>query len=96
MRSRYNDPFVKEAARRALAEAGPDGLTWAELAETIGTHHGVASGRLSLMHRDGEIARLSARRGSSKIYVAKEFIDGRKTDPYGRQPKPCQHCGLIP
>lgn len=79
-----HDPFIRQGTIDLLEAAKEDGATWSEVASYLNTHHGVASGRLSLMHKDGQIARLSARRGGSKIYVLPEYINGRKTEPQGR------------
>lgn len=66
----------------AVYIAGIDGLTWQELSEQTGWHHGTASGALSVLHRDGRIARLSDRRHKCQIYVLPEFILGRQTSDY--------------
>jgi hypothetical protein len=70
-----------------LARAGTRGLTWPELAEAHGWHHGQASGALSALHKSGRIARLGPRhaRGRCSVYVVAEHVDGRDTAPYGPQ-----------
>jgi hypothetical protein len=70
---------------RALAEAGPYGLTWAELARTYGWHHGQASAALSDAHKAGRIACLRDKRGLSHIYVLPEHVGDTPTRPYGRR-----------
>lgn len=72
------DRFTLEA----LKDAGPDGITWGELADAHGLHHGEASAALSRLHRVGLIARLTERRGRSQIYVLPEHVAGRPTSPY--------------
>lgn len=66
----------------AVRLAGIDGLTWQELSERTGWHHGTASGALSVLHRDRRLARLSERRGRCQIYVLPENILGRPTADY--------------
>jgi hypothetical protein len=66
------------AARRAY------GLTWKELADSLGVHHGAASGVLSTLHKAGRIARLSERRHGCKVYVLPEYTNGRRTEEQGR------------
>lgn len=77
----------------ALQEAGYDGLTWLELANRQGWHHGTASGSLSVLHKAGRIARLAVSRERCRIYVLPEYADGRATEAHGRKPKPCPNCG---
>lgn len=72
------DRFTLEAAK----EAGADGITWGELADRHGLHHGEASAALSRLHRVGMLARLTAKRGRSQIYVLPEHVAGRPTSPY--------------
>jgi hypothetical protein len=74
---------------RWLLAAGADGYTWFELSETTGWHHGVASGALTRAHRIGDAARLAETRGKgkqSKVYVHRDYVNGRPTEPY--RPKP--------
>lgn len=67
-----------------LHQVGERGLTWKELANILDVHHGGASGALSVLHRDGRIARLADRRGGSKVYVLPEYVAGRVTERHGR------------
>lgn len=79
-----------------LTRRGHDGATWRELAEYLETHHGPASGALSVLHKVGQIARLKETRAGSKVYVALAFIDGRETERPGRTKKSahtCPNCG---
>ena len=73
----------QQAAMRLLAQAGDRGVTWRELAQVMETHHGPASGALSVLHRDGRVVRLQDRRGGSKIYVLPEHQAGRAPEPHG-------------
>lgn len=71
-----------------------DGLTWAELAAITQWHHGTSSGVLSVLHKEGVIARLSeVRRNRCKVYVHPDYVLGRTTDAHGRKPKECPNCG---
>lgn len=65
-----------------------EGLTWRELAEAMGWHHGQASGALSGLHRQGLVARLGSgyKRSHCSAYVLPEYVNGRDTVPYGRHP----------
>jgi len=68
-----------------LALAGSGGLTYSELGEMAGWHHGQSSSVLSNLHKDGRILRLTIRRKRSKIYVLPEYA-GRyhgATEPHG-------------
>lgn len=67
---------------RYLDYAGEYGCTWKDIADRMGTHHGTASGALSVMHKNKEIARLKDKRNGSSIYVLPEYIKGRETSPY--------------
>lgn len=62
-----------------LSAFGQHGLTWKELAERNGWHHGQASGVLSVLHKEGRIACLAERRGGCSIYVMPQYVDERKT-----------------
>ena len=59
-----------------------NGLTWKELADAMGWHHGTASGALSVLHKEGLISRLSERRNKCAVYVANEFVNGRETQQH--------------
>jgi len=70
---------------RLVRWKGKEGLTWLQLAQITGMHHGSASGALSRLHRAGQIARLTEKRGRSAIYVLPEHVQGRETSAQGRQ-----------
>ena len=76
-----------------LFMAHKDGLTWRGLARITGWHHGQASGVLSVLHKEGKIARLLDRRDRCRIYVHLAHIGDRETDTQGRKPKACPNCG---
>lgn len=67
------------------------GMTWKELADETGWHHGQASGVLSVLHKEGLIERLAERRGKCAIYIGLNSVNGRKTSV--RKTKLCKHCG---
>jgi hypothetical protein len=74
-----------------LWDAGYWGVTWSELAELYGWHHGQASGVLSVLHKAGKIVRLKARRNKSAIYVLPNYINDREVSE--RKVKTCGNCG---
>ena len=75
----------------ALNQSGYSGLTWKELGELFGWHHGQASGCLSVLHLEGMVARLAERRNRCSIYVIPEFVNGRNITE--RKTNTCTHCG---
>ena len=76
-----------------LRERKYEGITWKELADECGWHHGTASGVLSVLHKTGKIARLIEKRNKCRVYVLPEWVEGRETDTQGRQRSSCPHCG---
>lgn len=66
-----------------LGNAEARGLTWRDLADVMGWHHGQASSVLSVLHMDGRIARLAERRNRCHVYVLNEYVNGRDTQPHG-------------
>ena len=74
-------PSVLEDLRRA----GPDGLTWRDLAAMHGMHHGQASSALSNLHRSGAAVRLQETRERCGVYVTPGNTRGRPTVAYRRQ-----------
>lgn len=70
------------------------GLTWRELADMTGWHHGQASGVLSVLHKNRRIARLLEKRDRCRVYVLPEYVAGRITDAQGRKPKRTYEQGL--
>jgi hypothetical protein len=89
----------RQAQRATLAlirERQSAGACWYELADRYGWHHGIASGALSTLHKDGRLARLTetrvapgGRRGC-KVYVLPEWVGGRDTEPHGSARKPAE------
>jgi hypothetical protein len=66
----------------ALYLAKVHGLTWKELGEAMGWHHGQASGCLSALHKERYIARLTASRNGCRVYVHPDHVAGRKVEAY--------------
>jgi hypothetical protein len=79
-------------ALNLLSQREMMGLTWKELSEITGLHHGTASGVLSVLHKTGRIARLKESRNGCKVYVDVTCIQGRVIEKQGRK-KCCPHCG---
>lgn len=67
---------------RLLERADHKGLTWKELSEATGWHHGSASGVLSVLHKSDKIKRLAESRDRCAIYVAYDCSYFRPTEPY--------------
>ena len=80
------------AALTYLASRGRHGATWKELAESLGLHHGSASGVLSVLHLTERVARLKETRNRCKVYVLPEFVDSRKVENRQKK-KSCPNCG---
>lgn len=77
-----------------LAEIGPIGATWKDLAKATGWHHGQASSVLSVLHKTGHVARLANRRERASVYCLPEDVHGRETRTYNEnKPKTCPNCG---
>lgn len=74
----------QRAALSTLAHWASTGRTWKELADSMGWHHGQASGVLSVLHKDGRVARLTERRQRCQVYVLPEHVGDRDTVPHGR------------
>ena len=69
---------VEQARVRRLVELrGTQGVTWKEIADTLATHHGAASGALSNLHEKGWVVRLREKRDRCSVYVTPEYVDGR-------------------
>jgi hypothetical protein len=70
----------------ALHSAGPKGLTYQELGSTYGWHHGKSSGVLSVLHKEGYIARLAKeRRNRCAVYVLPSQTGSRAVAAHGRK-----------
>lgn len=75
-----------------LKSRGEEGATWKEVSALSMMHHGQSSGALSVLHKDGEIARLTEKRDRCRVYVLPEYVHGRETDTQGRK-HTCPECG---
>ena len=83
----------QQKALHLLKHMGKLGLTWKELAQETGWHHGTASGVLSVLHLSGAIVRTYTTRNRCKIYVHQNFKDEVKVEPYKKREKLCPNCG---
>lgn len=69
-----------------LSEATTRGMTWRELSEATGWHHGQASGVLSVLHKTARAARLRTKRERCQVYVLPSYVYDRPTSPYKPRP----------
>lgn len=76
-----------------LGMAAEFGMTWRELADATGWHHGTASGVLSVLHKEQRIERLSEKRDRCKVYVLPVYVGERGSESHGRKPHVCPNCG---
>jgi hypothetical protein len=83
----------QQKALRLLKLRGTAGLTWKELSEKTGWHHGTASGVLSVLHLSGAIVRTYTVRNKCKVYVHQNFKDEVEIEPRKKPEKFCPHCG---
>ena len=67
------------------------GITWKELSEITGWHHGTASGVLSVLDKAGRIVRLKETRNGCAVYVSLGWIENRPITV--RKVKVCKNCG---
>jgi len=58
----------------ALLTQAPDGLTWREISHRLGWHHGQVSSALCVLHKQGKIAMLTAKRDKCHPYVHPAFF----------------------
>jgi len=84
---------VQSYIMRLLYVRDEQGATWKEIADLTLWHHGVVSGALSVLHKEGKIARLTERRNRCRVYVHPAYVNERDTDSQGRKPKECPNCG---
>jgi hypothetical protein len=82
--------------REALAYldgAAEWGVTWKELGDSLKWHAGQSSGCLSVLHKEGVIARLANKRLKCSVYVLPQYVLGREESPHGsHRPKLCDRC----
>ena len=86
----YNN---QQKALALLKDARANGLTWKELSDHTGMHHGTASGVLSVLHQAGAILRSIRVRNGCKIYYSIEYTDAIAHEPYKKKERLCPHCG---
>ena len=86
----YNN---QQKALALLKEARANGLTWKELSEHTGMHHGTASGVLSVLHKGYAIIRSHRIRNGCKIYYSIEYSDAVTHEVYKKKQKLCPNCG---
>lgn len=95
-RALENDSMGRTTKRQAetmleLLKAKEKGLTWLELGEIKGWHHGTASGVLSVLHKIDGIVRLKEKRNRCSVYVMRGFVNNREISE--RTIKCCKNCG---
>ena len=84
------------ATLRLIANARGRGVTWVDVADVVGGHHGSASGVLSKLHKEGRIVRLTERRGRCKVYMLRGYAGLLPVDPppvSKARITTCPHCG---
>jgi len=86
----YNN---QQKALILLKESRVNGITWKELSEHAGIHHGTASGVLSVLHKAGAILRGNRIRNGCKIYYSIEYSEAIPNEPYKKKKKLCPYCG---
>lgn len=87
--SKASEPARLTTQQRAWLHArdtGRYGVTWREVSDRLGVHHGTASGALSALHKAGHLARLTTARHGCKVYVLPSLISGRDTEPPTMRP----------
>jgi hypothetical protein len=78
---------TKERVRVLLGVGRAHGITSKEAEEDLAEHHGKVSAALSILHRDGEAARLYWKRAGFSVYVHPDYVNGRPTRPRTYQSK---------
>lgn len=90
-RARIEDTNGTASKRRKhilelLRVAGPAGMTWQEVAEKTGLHHGQVSGALSVMHKDGWVASLRIKRNRCHPYIHAQWAQDHPRDMVQLEP----------
>lgn len=65
-----------------VSSKGAWGATVAEVERGLGIGHGSASGALTVLHRGGDLTRLTWRRNRQEVYVLPQHVNGREEAPY--------------
>jgi hypothetical protein len=88
---------TQHAILDAVESSGFHGMTIADIREQFpDRHHGTLSGALTVLHMEGHLLRLAAKRSACKIYVAPRYRSGRDIEQPTRNrhmPTACPHCG---
>ena len=79
----------------SLSWRGSDGVTWRELADEYGWHHGTASGILSVLHKEGVIARLSTSRNRCTVSGFSSLMPTTTTPFSLRSSASLVRCGML-
>lgn len=66
----------------ALGFAKAHGVTWREIGDATGWHHGSVSSALTNLHKGRFICRLADTRNGSKIYVLPTYVEGREVEVF--------------
>lgn len=69
----------QQAILDCLEDAGRQGMTWKQLGDLLGLHHGKVSGALSNMHKGGVVFMLVAQRDRCHPYVHEKYRDTFQT-----------------
>jgi len=69
-----------------VADSGLDGMTWAELADATGLHHGQVSGALSKLHEMAHVFQLKATRNGCHPYVYTDYRETFNDDERNDEP----------
>ena len=82
-----NDSSGRTETRQSLAlqelrRRGWHGATSAEVGAVLGIPHQSYSAVMSVLHKEGLVARLQDRRGGREIYVLPQYVGDRPTSPY--------------
>jgi hypothetical protein len=71
---------------RILSDSGVQGMTWKEVADRLGLHHGQASGALSNLHKNGQVVMLKSMRNKCHPYVVAGLVDSFEENEYWQKP----------
>jgi len=77
--------YRQAAALGEVSQSGFVGVTWKELGDARGWHHGQCSSALSNLHRRGMVLRLAESRHGCGVYVLPENVYDRETVSQGRR-----------
>ena len=69
-----------------LQAAGPRGMTWAEVSEATGLHHGQASGALSTLHKHHAIIMVNIKRNRCHPYIHPQYANHFAADQLMHEP----------